>query len=140
MRGCRASVSENVPPPCTVNVVSPRYCETAKEGVDALAFVVIHQLFDPPFVPYRGVFSDSVDFWVLTTAVACVTLLTFSVTDAIWLYGGSEATIIETITRGRGTAGAVSRMPSHKADLDEGKIQLLTAYVWGLSNTKSVSQ
>jgi|SRR5437667_4798748 len=63
-----------------------------------------------------------------------------NLTDAIWLYGGSEATIIETITRGRGTAGAVSRMPSHKSDLDEGKIQLLTAYVWGLSNTKSVSQ
>jgi len=27
-------------------------------------------------------------------------------------------------------------MPAHKDTLDEGKIQLLTAYVWGLSNVK----
>ena len=63
-----------------------------------------------------------------------------NLTVEIWLYGGSEATIIETITKGRGTAGTVSRMPAHKDDLDEGKIQLLTAYVWGLSNLKSPSQ
>jgi cytochrome c oxidase cbb3-type subunit 3 len=59
-----------------------------------------------------------------------------NLTDQIWLYGSSEATIIETISKGRGTASAVSRMPSHKEDLDEGKIHLLTAYVWGLSNVK----
>jgi cytochrome c oxidase cbb3-type subunit 3 len=63
-----------------------------------------------------------------------------NLTDQIWLYGGSEATIIETITKGRGTPGAVSRMPAHKGDLDDRKIQLLTAYVWGLSNLKSPSQ
>lgn len=63
-----------------------------------------------------------------------------NLTDEIWLYGGSEATIIETISKGRGTAGAVSRMPSHKDDLDEGKIRLLTAYVWGLSNLKPASK
>ena len=27
-------------------------------------------------------------------------------------------------------------MPAHKDLLDEGKIHLLTAYVWGLSNVK----
>lgn len=59
-----------------------------------------------------------------------------NLTDAIWLYGGSEATIVETITRGRGQASAVTRMPAHKDLLDQGKIQLLTAYVWGLSNVK----
>ena len=59
-----------------------------------------------------------------------------NLTDAVWLYGSSEATIVETIARGRGTAAAVSRMPAHKDVLDEGKIQLLTAYVWGLSNGK----
>ena len=59
-----------------------------------------------------------------------------NLTDQVWLYGSSEATIIETITKGRGTASTVSRMPAHKGDLDEGKIQLLTAYVWGLSNGK----
>jgi len=59
-----------------------------------------------------------------------------NLTDQIWLYGGSEATITETITKGRGQAGAVTRMPAHKDLLDAGKIQLLTAYVWGLSNLK----
>jgi cytochrome c oxidase cbb3-type subunit 3 len=57
-----------------------------------------------------------------------------NLTDPIWLYGSSEATIIETITRGRGTAATISRMPAHKDDLDGGKIHLLAAYVWGLSN------
>ncbi len=37
-----------------------------------------------------------------------------NLTDQIWLYGGSEATIIETITKGRGTASTVTRMPAHK--------------------------
>ncbi|HEX8010590.1 MAG TPA: cytochrome-c oxidase, cbb3-type subunit III [Casimicrobiaceae bacterium] len=59
-----------------------------------------------------------------------------NLTDQVWLYGGSEATIVETITKGRGTASSVTRMPAHKDRLDEGKIQLLTAYVWGLSNVK----
>jgi cytochrome c oxidase cbb3-type subunit III len=61
-----------------------------------------------------------------------------NLTDQIWLYGSSEATIIETISKGRGAAGAVTRMPAHKDLLDEGKIQLLTAYVWRLSNLKTV--
>ncbi len=57
-----------------------------------------------------------------------------NLTDQIWLYGGSEATIAETINKGRGQASAVTRMPAHKDLLDPGKIQLLAAYVWGLSN------
>jgi cytochrome c oxidase cbb3-type subunit 3 len=57
-----------------------------------------------------------------------------NLTDPIWLYGGSEATVTETITKGRGQASTVTRMPAHKDLLDDGKIQLLTAYVWGLSN------
>jgi len=60
-----------------------------------------------------------------------------NLTDQIWLYGGSQATVIETISKGRGTAGAVTRMPAHKDLLDAGKIQLLTAYVWSLSNVKA---
>ena len=59
-----------------------------------------------------------------------------NLTDQIWLYGGSEATIVETVSKGRGQASAVTRMPAHKDLLDPGKIQLLTAYVWGLSNLK----
>jgi cytochrome c oxidase cbb3-type subunit 3 len=59
-----------------------------------------------------------------------------NLSDRVWLYGSSEATIIETIGKGRGTASSVTRMPAHKDLLDEGKIHLLTAYVWGLSNVK----
>jgi cytochrome c oxidase cbb3-type subunit 3 len=51
-----------------------------------------------------------------------------NLTDQDWEYGGSEATIIETITKGR-----TSQMPAHKDFLDDGKIHLLTAYVYSLS-------
>jgi cytochrome c oxidase cbb3-type subunit III len=51
-----------------------------------------------------------------------------NLTDKDWLYGSAEATIIETITKGR-----TGQMPAHKGFLDDGKIQLLTAYVYGLS-------
>ncbi|HEX6137295.1 MAG TPA: cytochrome-c oxidase, cbb3-type subunit III [Casimicrobiaceae bacterium] len=59
-----------------------------------------------------------------------------NLTDRIWLYGSTEAAITETVARGRGEASAVTRMPSHKDRLDDGKVQLLTAYVWSLSNVK----
>ncbi len=52
-----------------------------------------------------------------------------NLTDKDWLYGSSEATIIETITKGR-----TGQMPAHKQFLDDGKIHLLAAYVYGLSN------
>ena len=48
--------------------------------------------------------------------------------DKTWLYGSAEATVIETITNGR-----TNQMPAHKALLDEARIHLLTAYVYGLS-------
>jgi len=58
-----------------------------------------------------------------------------NLTDPIWLYGSSTAAIAETVGNGRGTPSAgVTRMPAHKDLIDDGKIQLLTAYVWGLSN------
>ncbi|HEY3532165.1 MAG TPA: cytochrome-c oxidase, cbb3-type subunit III [Casimicrobiaceae bacterium] len=59
-----------------------------------------------------------------------------NLTDTTWLYGSTEATIMETIRNGRGEASAVTRMPAHKDRLDAGKIQLLAAYVWGLSNVR----
>ena len=59
-----------------------------------------------------------------------------NLTDRIWLYGSTEAAITETISKGRGEASAVTRMPAHKHILDDGKIQMLTAYVWGLSNAR----
>ena len=59
-----------------------------------------------------------------------------NLTDRVWLYGSTEAAITETVTKGRGEPSAVPRMPAHKERLDDGKIQLLAAYVWGLSNIK----
>jgi len=51
-----------------------------------------------------------------------------NLSDEVWIHGGTEAFIIETITKGR-----KSVMPAHKGVLDAGKIHLLTAYVYGLS-------
>ena len=60
-----------------------------------------------------------------------------NLTDNIWEYGGSEADIIETITKGRGinalTPGA-SAMPAHKDFLGEAKVHILAGYVYSLSN------
>ncbi len=51
-----------------------------------------------------------------------------NLTDNVWLYGGTESAIIETILKGRN-----GRMPAHKDFLDPAKIHLLAAYVYGLS-------
>jgi cytochrome c oxidase cbb3-type subunit 3 len=51
-----------------------------------------------------------------------------NLTDKVWLYGSSEATIVETITLGR-----QNRMPAWKAFLGDSKNHLLTAYVYSLS-------
>jgi len=59
-----------------------------------------------------------------------------NLTDAIWVYGGSDTAIIETIMKGRGTnmvTDGASVMPAHKNLLSAAKIHLLTAYVYGLS-------
>jgi len=53
-----------------------------------------------------------------------------NLTDKIWLYGGSVASIMETINKGR-----ANQMPAFKELLGEGKVRVLAAYVWGLSNT-----
>jgi cytochrome c oxidase cbb3-type subunit 3 len=62
-----------------------------------------------------------------------------NLTDNIWEYGGSQADIVETITKGRGinalTPGA-SSMPAHKDSLGEAKVHILAAYVYSLSNPK----
>ncbi|MDP3514088.1 MAG: cytochrome-c oxidase, cbb3-type subunit III [Sulfuritalea sp.] len=47
--------------------------------------------------------------------------------DKVWLYGSSEETITETITKGR-----TNRMPSFGEFLGDAKVHLLTAYVYGL--------
>lgn len=50
-----------------------------------------------------------------------------NLSDGVWLYGSAEATIVETILRGRD-----NRMPAHEAILSPEQIRMLTAYVWGL--------
>jgi cytochrome c oxidase cbb3-type subunit 3 len=54
-----------------------------------------------------------------------------NLTDKVWLYGGSEAAITETLLKGRN-----GMMPAHETILTPEKIHLLTAYVWSLSNVK----
>ncbi|MCG2578806.1 cytochrome-c oxidase, cbb3-type subunit III [Dechloromonas sp. XY25] len=51
-----------------------------------------------------------------------------NLTDKVWLYGSSEATITETITKGR-----QNQMPAWKEFLGEAKVHLLAAYVFSLS-------
>lgn len=51
-----------------------------------------------------------------------------NLTDKVWLYGGTKATIMETITNGR-----KNYMPAWKEFLGEGKVHLLAGYVYGLS-------
>ncbi|HXX46914.1 MAG TPA: c-type cytochrome, partial [Myxococcota bacterium] len=62
-----------------------------------------------------------------------------NLTDNIWLHGGSEAAIVETITKGRGSNAlnpGQSAMPAHKDSLGAAKVHILAAYVWGLSNPR----
>ena len=51
-----------------------------------------------------------------------------NLTDKVWLYGGSEKAIIETITNGR-----QNKMPAWLEFLGEGKVHVLSAYVYGLA-------
>ena len=51
-----------------------------------------------------------------------------NLTDKVWLYGSSEATITETITNGR-----QNKMPAWKEFLGDAKVHLLSAYVLSVS-------
>uniref|UniRef100_UPI00333FD5E9 cytochrome-c oxidase, cbb3-type subunit III n=1 Tax=Castellaniella defragrans TaxID=75697 RepID=UPI00333FD5E9 len=52
-----------------------------------------------------------------------------NLTDDVWLYGSSEATIVETILEGRD-----NQMPAQENILTPDQIKLLAAWVWGQSN------
>jgi cytochrome c oxidase cbb3-type subunit 3 len=56
-----------------------------------------------------------------------------NLTDKTWLYGSSVATIMETIRGGRNNV-----MPAFDEFLGDAKIHLLTAYIWGKSNTSTL--
>ena len=58
-----------------------------------------------------------------------------NLTDNIWLYGGSLATIVETLTKGR-----QGHMPAQKDILGEARVHLLAAYVYAQSQAQSQSQ
>jgi len=58
-----------------------------------------------------------------------------NLTDNIWLYGGSEKAITETISNGRN-----GQMPAHKEFLGEDKVHLLAAYVYSLSTGEQPGQ
>ena len=59
-----------------------------------------------------------------------------NLTDNVWLWGGSQATITETVNKGRRLAAAegTTAMPAFKDTLGDDKIRLVAAYVWSLSN------
>ncbi len=50
-------------------------------------------------------------------------------TNNTWLYGGSPATIKQTIANGR-----TGRMPAHNEFLGEAKVHILAAYIYSLSH------
>lgn len=50
-----------------------------------------------------------------------------NLTDNVWVYGGSQKRVMETIATGR-----TGQMPAHKDFLGEDKVHLLAAYVYSL--------
>jgi cytochrome c oxidase cbb3-type subunit 3 len=54
-----------------------------------------------------------------------------NLTDDVWLYGGSQRTVRESIELGRS-----GRMPAHREFLGEAKAHLLAAYVYSLSQSE----
>ncbi len=54
--------------------------------------------------------------------------------DKVWLYGGSQETVMETIRKGR-----ANTMPAFGEFLGEEKVHVLAAYVWSLSNPSIVT-
>lgn len=55
-----------------------------------------------------------------------------NLTDNVWLYGGSQATIMKSIADGRS-----GQMPAHAEFLGEAKAHLLATYIYGLSNKET---
>jgi len=57
-----------------------------------------------------------------------------NLTDDVWLYGSSEATIVHGIVNGRN-----NRMPAQNQTLSAEQIRLVAAWVWGLSKGVDVT-
>lgn len=58
-----------------------------------------------------------------------------NLSDSVWLYGSSENATVEAILKGHN-----GHMPAHEEILTPERIRMLTAYVWGLSNTGAAGQ
>ena len=54
-----------------------------------------------------------------------------NLTDDVWLHGWGEDAIVDIITNGK-----MNEMPAQNKKLTPAQIDVLTAYVWGLSNNK----
>ncbi|MEW6119843.1 MAG: cytochrome-c oxidase, cbb3-type subunit III [Pseudomonadota bacterium] len=59
-----------------------------------------------------------------------------NLTDKVWLYGGSEAAIIESIAKGRNGVMPGAAQTLGTTSNKDAKLHLLTAYVYGLSQKK----
>lgn len=57
-----------------------------------------------------------------------------NLTDDVWLYGSSEATIVNGILNGRN-----NRMPAQEQNLTPEQIRLVAAWVWSLSGGRDVT-
>ena len=57
-----------------------------------------------------------------------------NLTDNVWLYGGSLATVTETISKGR-----QGQMPAHKDLLGEPRVHVLAAYVYAQSQESAAA-
>lgn len=58
-----------------------------------------------------------------------------NLSDNVWLYGSSEGSIVDAILKGHN-----NHMPAHEEILTPERIRMLTAYVWGLSNSRGAGQ
>ncbi|AVP57423.1 cytochrome-c oxidase, cbb3-type subunit III [Pulveribacter suum] len=58
-----------------------------------------------------------------------------NLTDDIWLHGWGEAAIVNIINNGK-----TNEMPAQKDKLTDAQINVLTAYVWGLSNKAAAAR
>lgn len=57
-----------------------------------------------------------------------------NLTDTIWLHGYGDAAITAMINHGK-----VNQMPAQEEKLTPAQINVLTAYIWGLSNNKAAA-
>ena len=59
-----------------------------------------------------------------------------NLTDKVWLYGGSEASVIESIAKGRNGVMPGAAQTLGSTSNKDAKLHLLTAYIYGLSQPR----